>query len=208
MADMAASLDEDWTARGGKRRDVGRKERIERKDVEVVVFRGDRAHAREAKHRGERGRKNKSSEDGAKMAEAERAEEEKEKEAFEKMKREVFQFGGRHLEGSAKKRFETERLRALGAQAAKSPRLPASVGLGLSQKRKHRIRSQLERDVASGAVSKKGSGKVLQRRLQASVGSPTTPSETKPAALNAHAAVGKYRGGVLHLHRDAKRIRR
>lgn len=208
---MAANLDEAWTTRGGKGRDEGREEekaRIEKKDVEVVVFRGDRAHAREPKHTGGRGRKDKRSEESAKTAEAERAEKEKEKEAFEKMKREVFQYGGRHLEGVAKKRFETERLRALGAQAAKSPRLPASVGLGLSQKRKQRVRSQLERDVASGAVSKKGSGKVLQRRLQALVGSPSTSSEGKPAALNAHAAVGKYRGGVLHLHRDAKRIRR
>lgn len=181
----------------GEQVDGGRaREGPGKKGVEVVVFHGDRAHAPDRRSVEERRRRKDKGEDEAKVE----AEDKLRKEAFEDMKREVLQFGGRNLEGDAKKRFESERLRSIGARAAKSPRTPASVGLGLAQKRKQRVRSQLERDVASGAVSKKGSGKVLQRRLETLPGRTNGASEGHRSALNAHAAVGSYRGGVLHLH--------
>lgn len=166
-------------------------------EVEVIVFRGDRNRTKE-------GTTSNGSKEKKPLQEVDRKDVDVDgmitKMMFEKTRKEVNSFGGSGLQGEKKKMYEAERLRTIGAKATRSERLPASVGLGLSKKRKERIKKQWEKEVSSGLISKKGSGKVLQQRMRHLItsrekkGSPRTSR-----GIEAHATIGRFRDGILHL---------
>ena len=75
--------------------------------------------------------------------------------------------GVANLDKRARAAAEARRLAALGFPAAKGPRIPASIGLGMAAKQKSLAAAALEAAIDAGLVSRSGLGKKKRRAAEA-----------------------------------------
>ncbi len=82
------------------------------------------------------------------------------------MKREVATLGATGLDKRTRKVFEAQRLKAVGAAAEKSPRTPASIGLGMAKKQKQREVRAVEAAIETGMTTRKDVAKARRRQQE------------------------------------------
>ena len=75
--------------------------------------------------------------------------------------------GVANLDKRARAAAEARRLAALGFPAAKGPRIPASIGLGMAAKQKSLAAAALEAAIDAGLVSRSDLGKKKRRAAEA-----------------------------------------
>eukprot|EP00850_Spirogloea_muscicola_P005271 SM000024S07733 [mRNA] locus=s24:14321:15372:- [translate_table: standard] len=116
-------------------------------------------------------------------------------EAFRAMAKEVETLGAALLAKKDRARWEAQRLLELGAKAARSPRVPPAIGLGIKRKQEEREERQRQEGIAAGMVRVKGSGAIKRRKVQQR--SSMAAHHGSPGKLGALEDV--LRGGVLHV---------
>eukprot|EP00850_Spirogloea_muscicola_P000872 SM000003S11117 [mRNA] locus=s3:1034212:1035243:- [translate_table: standard] len=116
-------------------------------------------------------------------------------EAFRAMAKEVETLGAALLAKKDRAKWEAQQLLELGAKAARSPRVPPAIGLGIKRKQEEREERQRQEGIAAGMVRVKGSGATKRRKVQQR--SATAAHRGGPGNLGALEDV--LRGGVLHV---------